>query len=189
MIAQIEDARETRAGVALLVPLAVVTVTFRVPSGVLASIVKVAVIRVELVTRALVTVIPSPALTASPSEVKSVPVRMTLVVAPWKPLFGLTAVNLGAASITVNATGALSPLRVVIVTFRAPSDADALMANRAVNVVEFTTTPLVTVIPGPASTYGAAKKLLPVRVTSNVVPRFPVAGLMLESVEIGRAHV
>jgi hypothetical protein len=173
-------------GTPLLVPPAVVTVTLLMPVAAVPEIVNVAVICVALATVTLLTVIPLlPGLTVAPVA-KLAPVSVTDSVAPCVPLFGLTAVRVGAGGFTVNGTPLPVPPAVVTVMLLVPVAAVPEIVNVAVICVAFTTVTPLTVIPLlPGLTVAPLTKFVPVRVTGTAVPCSPLFGLTDVSVGAG----
>ena len=153
---------------------------------------RVAVIVVEFTTVkvpvARVTPPPSPVNPVAP--VKLAPVMVTgtasVPVAGCVAEFG--AIEVSVAPCTVNGTVLLAAAApaTLTVTFLAVSAATVVMVNVAVAVVELVTvTPLtVTPPPGTATVVSPGMKLVPVSVTGNVVPRTPVAGLIVANVGV-----
>jgi len=156
----------------LLVPLGVVTVTFRAPRAAVPPMAKLAVMEVELATVTPLTVTPVPDTLTALAPVRLVPVRVTGTVAPCMAAAGLIAVSVGAETIiTVNVTLLLVPLGVVTVTFLAPVAALPPMARLAVTEVALTTLILLAVTPVPDTlTALAPVRLVPVSVTGTVTP-------------------
>jgi hypothetical protein len=140
----------------------------------------VTVMVVSLTTVKLLTVMPVPAVTLV-APVKSTPVRVTLLIVwPRRPTLGLTDVSAGA--FTVKVTALVVPMGVVTVTFRAVVPAPDEMTKFAVTVVALVLV-MVAVTPVPDTVTAVAPvKLLPVRVTATVLPRYPEVGLMEVSV-------
>jgi hypothetical protein len=134
--------------VAALMPPGVATVTAAGPSGVVAAIVRVAVICVALTTFTLLTTREELlTFTLGPST-KLVPVRVIVTAAFWAPLEGLTDVSVGAGGTTENDAAAVVPPAVVTVTFAVPNAAVADTVNVAVICVALTTVELLTATPG-----------------------------------------
>jgi len=98
---------------ALLVPPVVLTVTLSAPVVAPAATVKVAVICVALTRVTLLAATPDPTIEMDAPDTKFVPVRVTLTAEPCVPLFGVRAVKVGAAVLTVKGTVLLVPFVVV----------------------------------------------------------------------------
>jgi hypothetical protein len=168
---------------ALVVPPAVVTVTFRFPVVAAASIMKLVVSCVPLVTVTVPTVTPVP-LTATVAPVtKLVPVNVTEAsIVPAAPVFGEICVNVGAAGIPavmVNVTALLDPPAVVTVTLRFPVAAAGSTMKLVVSCVALVTVTGPTVTPEPltATVVAPVTKFVPVSVIGlTVVPAAPVFG-------------
>src|SRR5262245_57773062 len=155
-----------------LVPLGVVTVTFRAPVGAFAAIVTVIVIDVAPVTFTPSTILSRPlTCTVDWPETKSVPVSVTFTTVPTLPEFGCICVIVGGA-VTVNVAAPLVPLGVVTVTFRAPVAAFAAIVNVVVIDVGLVTLHAPTVTPSAltCTVVWPETKSVPVSVTFTTVP-------------------
>jgi hypothetical protein len=162
-------------------PLGVATVTVLALSPAVAPTVKVAVTVVAFTTVKLLTVTPVPATVTPVAAPKPVPVMVTGTEVPRTPVFGETAVTVGAA--TVNVTALLVPPVVLTVTFLAVSDAVPEIVKVAVTVVELTTVTPLTVTPVPDTVIAVAPaRFEPVRVTGMLLFRPPVLGSIEVSV-------
>jgi hypothetical protein len=165
---------------ALLVPLDVVTLMFLAPSVVDDEIVKVVVSVVEFTTVTVPTVTPLPAVTVVPVVVKFVPVSVTGMAAPRRPVLGATEVSVGAdGAITVNATGLLVPPGAVTLTVLAESVALDAIVNVPVTVASFTTVMPLTLTPVPDTIIEVVPvSPEPVSMMGRLVPTTPVMGVI-----------
>jgi hypothetical protein len=134
---------------------------------------EVAVIEVaEFTVNEVALVVPN--LTAE-TEVKPVPVMLTLVPPAVGPAFGLTAVTVGAAwYVKWSAEVAVEvPLEVVTVTSTVPADPAGELA--VIEVAEFTVNEVASVVPNLTAV--AASKFVPVMVTLVPPEDAPTVGL------------
>src|SRR5262249_60093417 len=115
---------------------------------------------------------PPPGLIVVPPGTKSVRVGVTLTLVFCAPVFGDTLVSLGAGPVIVKVLAALVPPLVITVTLRAPSVASDAMANVAVIAVRLLALMLLIVTPEPvmAIVVSPGKKLLPLKVTTTLLP-------------------
>jgi hypothetical protein len=165
-----------------LVPPAVVTVTLTGPAIAVAAIVNVTVIWAPLTTVTALAVIPLLTLTVAPLT-KPVPAKVTLTVAPCRPVFGLTELSVGAdGALIVNDTALLVPPAVVTVTFAGPCVAFEAIVKLAVICVELTTITLLTAMPLEAETVAPATNPVPLNVTGTVAPGGPLFGVNVATV-------
>lgn len=111
---------------------------------------------------------------------KFVPVRVTFIASPRNPEFGLMDVSVGAAAATtVNVMGPRVAVGVVTVTFLALSVAVGEITQLAVTEVAVAGAVIVQATPPPDTlTAVAPVRPVPEIVTSTVVPRVPLLGLM-----------
>jgi len=153
---------------ALLVPPGVVSVMICGPVGAFEAITRVAVICVPLTTVKGLAVTPVGRFSVAP--VRNVPVMVTGKLPPTKPVARLILLSPGTGGLMRNdRVPGLVPNGVVIVTLCGPMAAAASMAKVAVACVAFTTTRLVTVIPGTLTAVAPVRNA-PVRVTPKLVP-------------------
>ena len=131
----------------------------------------VASIIVELLTKRLLTITPSPKVTVVPPTTKRAPNSETFSVAPRAPVLGLMSSRIGGGALIVKGCAPLVPPGVVTVTVRAPTAAAASITKLAVSDVVLPTTTELTVTPAPlTATVVAPMKLVPVSVTVTVAP-------------------
>jgi len=111
---------------------------------------------------------------------KFVPISITFVETPRNAEFGVIDVSVAAgAAITVNAMGPRVPPGVVTVTLLTLSVAVVVITQLALTVVAVAVPIIVQVTPPPDTlTAEAPVRPEPAIVTSTVVPRVPVFGLM-----------
>lgn len=166
----------------LLVPFAVVTLTFLFPVPAEFAIVNVAVTLVALTLTILLTVTPVPETFTAVVPPRLVPVRVTFTAVPREPELGLMLDSVGASDCTANVTVLVVPTGVTTLTFRVASGAVEEMVKVATTVVELTTPMSLTVMPLPAPpdtlTAEAPVRFVPVRVTFTIVPRKPEVGFI-----------
>ena len=167
-----------------------VTETLRAPNAAFASIVIFAVICVVLLTVVEFTVMSAPKLTELTPLIKFVPVNTTSSVCKRLPLVGARLAKVGTGLFMVNA-GLLDipPPGTGLVTkkFRAPVAAPAVIVKLAVKLVELFTVIELTVN-SPNSSFTPVMpliKFVPVKITSSVCKRLPLAGAMLVTVGAG----
>ena len=161
------------------VPAEVVTVTLKLPGGALAAMAKVAVIRDELTTLTLLTVMLGLVVVTVAPVRKLEPLRLTEKLDPITPVEGAMEASAGGAAFVVNVTDGLLPPDVVTVTLAVPTAALAAIVKVAVICAEFTTLTLLTVMPGLlTATMAPDTKLEPVRVTGTLLPCTPLEGVM-----------
>ena len=116
---------------------------FLIPRGASREIFKVAVTVVGETTVRLVTGISRPTPVTAKAPVRLVPVKVTVTAAPRAPDIGRIDVSVGAGgavTVTVKATGLLTPPGVDTLTLRALVAAVLEMARFALTVVLLTTT-------------------------------------------------
>lgn len=154
-------------------------------SGVAAVLVKVAVMDVALTYVTPVIVKPAgfggaPSTRTVDVGWKFVPVRVTFIASPRNPEFGLMDVSVGvAAATTVNVMGPRVAVGVVTVTFLALSVAVGEITQLAVTEVAVAAPVIVQATPPPDTlTAVAPVRPVPEIVTTVVVPRTPLLGLM-----------
>ena len=103
---------------------------------------------VELLTKRLLTITPSPKVTVVPPTTKRAPNSETFSVAPRAPVLGLMSSRIGGGALIVKGCAPLVP-GVVTVTVRAPTAAAASITKLAVSDVVLPTTTELTVTPAP----------------------------------------
>jgi len=174
---------------ALLVPAAVVTVTFLAPAAANAEMLIVAVTEVSLATVKLVTVMPPPEKLTEVAPVKPVPVSVTATpVLSRLADTGLMDVSTGP--LIANGRVLLAPPGVITSIFTEPIAAANVLLKVAVMLVGLTTITLLIVKPvaaGVATTVDPVTKFVPVRVTATDVPRISEAGTIDVNVGTGGA--
>lgn len=166
------------------------TKKLRVPGVAVKAIVIRAGMLVELVTVCGVTVMSFPQITLVTPLMKLVPVKVTSSICPRPPLVGLMLVNIGAGLLTVNVFFAELPppgLALLIKKSRGPIAASAAIIIIAVKLVASLLTVFeTTMMPLPTSgVLASLKKLFPVKTTSSVCKRLPLAGAMLSKIGSG----
>ena len=183
---------------ALKVATGAVTVNGRVtvcPPTVRPNVV-VAAVAVEAITMFAVTALGlevtiEPLMPASPptnavAPDRFVPLKVTVRFVPAAALAGLREVSVGAAALTRNGNETVLP------PMESPSVVAPVVAVEAMVMLALTEVALADeiepVMPvSPATTALAPERLVPVKVTVNVVPAAPLAGL--SSVSVGAAAV
>jgi hypothetical protein len=113
-----------------------------------------------------------------------VPPKVTVIVVPKLPLFGLTEASVGVAALTVNGTDRVFPptTRPNVVAPVAAPPVIVICADTLLLVGDPTIEPLTPAL--PEATAVAPERFVPVKVTGNVVPTVPVAGLTAASVGV-----